>query len=88
LFEKLFAPPNKEDILGDLENIPSIKNLDNETNFRKAQLQLEESQAVPDLTVSAGVRYLNELKTNSFVAGLSLPLPFLTGIRETFKLLK
>ncbi|HMN50037.1 MAG TPA: TolC family protein [Ignavibacteriaceae bacterium] len=76
LFEKLFAPPNKEDILGDLENIPSIKNLDNETNFRKAQLQLEESQAVPDLTVSAGVRYLNELKTNSFVAGLSLPLPF------------
>jgi len=75
LFEKLFVPPKKEDILEDLENIPSIKNLGNETNFRKAQLELEESQAVPDLTASVGVRYLNELKTNSFVAGISIPLP-------------
>ena len=58
-----------------MENIPSIKNLGNETNFRKAQLELEESQAVPDLTASVGVRYLNELKTNSFVAGISIPLP-------------
>ncbi|HMU43379.1 MAG TPA: TolC family protein [Ignavibacteriaceae bacterium] len=76
LFENLFTPPNKEEILGDLENLPSIKNLNNETNIRKAQLQLEESQAIPDLTASLGVRYLNELKTNSFVAGLSIPLPF------------
>ena len=76
LFENLFTPPDKGDILEDLENIPSIKNLGNETNFRKARLKLEESQAVPDLTVSGGVRYLNELKTNSFVAGVSIPLPF------------
>lgn len=74
-FENLLTPPNKEDILQDLENIPSIKNLNNEINFRKAQLQLEESQAIPDLTASLGVRYLNELKTNSFVAGFSIPLP-------------
>ncbi|MBU0559562.1 MAG: TolC family protein [Bacteroidetes bacterium] len=76
LFEDLFTPPDKQVILEDLGNIPSIKNLNNETNFRKAQLQLEESQAVPDLTLGIGVRYLNELKTNSFVAGLSIPLPF------------
>lgn len=76
LFEILFTPPDKEDILENLENIPSIKNLNNVTNFRKAQLELEESQAVPDLTISAGVRYLNELKTNSFIAGFSIPLPF------------
>lgn len=76
LFENLFIPPDKKDILKGFENIPSIKNLSNETNFRTAQLELEESQAVPDLTVSAGVRYLNELKTNSFVAGVSIPLPF------------
>ena len=75
LFENIFTPPNKESILGDLENIPSIKNLSNQTNFRKAQLQLEESYAVPDITTRLGVRYINELKTNSFVAGLSIPLP-------------
>lgn len=76
LFDKLFIPPDKKNILEDLENIPSIKNLNNQTNIRKAQLELEESQAVPDLTVGAGYRYLNELKTNAFVAGLSIPLPF------------
>lgn len=75
LFEKLFTPPNKEGILEDLENIPSIKNLIYEIDFRKASLELERSQAIPDLTASLGVRYLNELKTNSFVAGLSIPLP-------------
>jgi cobalt-zinc-cadmium efflux system outer membrane protein len=75
LFDTLSTPPKKEDILQDLEKIPSIKNLNNETNFRKAQLQLEESLAIPDLMVSLGLRYLNELKTNSFVAGISIPLP-------------
>ncbi|MEO8398478.1 MAG: TolC family protein, partial [Ignavibacteriaceae bacterium] len=76
LFEVLLIPPQKKEIFENLENIPSIKNLGNETNLRKAQLELEESQSVPDLTVSGGVRYLNELKSNSFVAGISIPLPF------------
>ncbi len=76
LFENLFIPPDEKNILEDLENVPSIKNLYNQTSFRKAQLELEESQAVPDLTVGAGFRYLNELKTNAFVAGLSIPIPF------------
>jgi cobalt-zinc-cadmium efflux system outer membrane protein len=76
LFENHFTLPDKEVFLEDIDNIPSIKNLGNETNFRKAQLELEESQAVPDLTASLGVRYINELKTNSFVAGFSIPLPF------------
>ncbi len=75
LFENLFVPPKKENIIDDLENNPSIKNLYNETDFRKAQLKLEKSQSVPDLTASLGIKYLNELKTNSFVAGISLPLP-------------
>lgn len=75
LFEKLLTPPNKEGILEDLENIPLIKNLNYEIDFRKASLELERSQAIPDLTANLGVRYLNELKTNSFVAGLSIPLP-------------
>lgn len=76
LFDTLLTPPDKEEIFQEIENIPSIKYLDNETNIRKAQLTLEESNAVPDLTASLGIRYLSELKTNSLVAGLSVPLPF------------
>ncbi len=75
LFDSLFTPPDKEEILQDLENIPSIKIYNNETNLRKAQLELENSLGIPDLTASLGIRYLNDLKTNSFVASVSIPLP-------------
>jgi len=76
LFDSISVPPTREEITGNIEEIPSIKLLQNEVNIREAALELERSLAVPDLTVNGGVRYLNELKTNSFVAGVSIPLPF------------
>lgn len=76
LFDSISAPPTREEITGNIEEIPTLKLLQNEVNVREAALELEKSLAVPDLTVSGGVRYLNELKTNSFVAGVSIPLPF------------
>jgi cobalt-zinc-cadmium efflux system outer membrane protein len=76
LFDSISVPPTREEITGNIEEIPSLKLLQNEVNVREAALELEKSLAVPDLTISGGVRYLNELKTNSFVAGVSIPLPF------------
>ncbi len=76
LFDSISAPPTREEITRNIEEIPSLKLLQNEVNVREAVLELEKSLAVPDLTVKGGVRYLNELKTNSFVAGVSIPLPF------------
>ena len=76
LFDSISVPPTREEITGNIEEIPSVKLLQNEVNIREAALELERSLAVPDLTVNGGVRYLNELKTNSFVAGVSIPLPF------------
>jgi cobalt-zinc-cadmium efflux system outer membrane protein len=76
LYEKIISPPDREVVIADLEEIPLIKIIENEKDLRAAKLELEKSQAVQDLTVSGGVRYLNELKTNSFVAGVSMPLPF------------
>lgn len=76
LFDSIKIPPTKEEMTGDIEEIPSLKLLQNEVNIREAALELENSFSVPDLTVRGGVRYLNELKTNSFVAGVSIPLPF------------
>ena len=76
VYEKIVLPPDREDVIAGLEEIPLIKIIENERDLRAAKLELEKSQAVQDLTVSGGVRYLNELKTNSFVAGISMPLPF------------
>lgn len=76
LYENILPPPDRENVIDSLEQIPLINLIEYERDLRAAKLELEKSQAVPDLTVSGGVRYLNELKTNSFVAGISLPLPF------------
>ena len=74
-YENIIPPPDREDVIADLEEIPLIKIIENERDLRAAKLELEKSQGVQDLTVSGGVKYLNELKTNSFVAGVSMPLP-------------
>ncbi|MCB0751929.1 MAG: TolC family protein [Ignavibacteriae bacterium] len=76
LFDSIATPTTREEVIDDIEEIPSIKILENEINVRQAAIELEKSLAIPDLTVSGGVRYLNELKTNSFIAGVSIPLPF------------
>lgn len=75
IFDKILIPPDKENLFTELDSIPTLKYLNNETNLRKAQLELEEAQSVPDITVILGARYLNEIETNAFVAGLTMPIP-------------
>ena len=41
----------------------------------EAQLALEKARRIPDPTISAGVRRLNEVESNAFVFGVSFPLP-------------
>lgn len=75
-YENIVSLPNREDVIDSLEQIPLIKIIESERVLRSAKLELEKSQALPDLTISGGVRYLNELNTNSFIAGVSMPIPF------------
>ena len=75
IFDKILIPPDKENLFAELDSIPTLKYLNNETNLRKAQLELEEARSVPDITVILGARYLNEIETNAFVAGLTMPIP-------------
>jgi len=42
----------------------------------EAALNLARSEAVPDLTLSAGVRNFQETDDNAFVVGVSIPIPF------------
>lgn len=85
LFESVLAPPTQQEIMGSTEDIPCIKLLQNEVNVRQAKLELEKSIAIPNLTINGGVRYLNELKTNSFVAGVSIPIPIFNNNQGNIK---
>ncbi|HED07715.1 MAG TPA: TolC family protein [Ignavibacteria bacterium] len=42
---------------------------------QKAVIDLENAKAIPDLTISAGLRWLNQTSNNSFIIGTAIPLP-------------
>jgi len=67
--------PSIEALAAQVQKNPDIARWASEMDARRAQVEVARSRAVPDLTVSGGVRYLNETKETAFVLGLSLPLP-------------
>jgi cobalt-zinc-cadmium efflux system outer membrane protein len=67
--------PSLEALAAQVQKNPDIARWASEMDARQAQVEVARSRAVPDLTVSGGVRYLNETKETAFVLGLSLPLP-------------
>jgi outer membrane protein, heavy metal efflux system len=78
-------------VIGDLERVTYLPNLENlslklsrnpevarwplETAKREATLRLQQADAVPNLTLSAGPRYISETGEWTNVIGFSLPLP-------------
>ena len=58
-----------------MENNPDLKLAAAAVNSRDAALALELGLRKPDLTVSAGFRYLNLESAPVWVAGISIPLP-------------
>jgi cobalt-zinc-cadmium efflux system outer membrane protein len=67
--------PAMEVFAAQVQKNPDIARWASEMDARRAQVEVARSKAIPDLTVSGGVRYLNEIKESAFVLGLSLPLP-------------
>ena len=57
-----------------LERNPELLRFASEARLREAQLRLARAEAVPSLTLSAGLRHLNETDDTAVVAGFSLPL--------------
>jgi cobalt-zinc-cadmium efflux system outer membrane protein len=66
--------PSYNMLLKELENNPKLKRYQSEYDKQKAVVSLEESRAVPDLTISAGFKRLNDAKANTFLIGASMPL--------------
>lgn len=69
------ALPDEESLKAFLDNNPDLTRGAVEIERSEAALRLARSQAVPDLTLSAGIRNFQETDDNAFVAGVSLPLP-------------
>ncbi|PKM09367.1 MAG: TolC family protein [Gammaproteobacteria bacterium HGW-Gammaproteobacteria-4] len=69
-------PPTGEfgELLGRLKANPDFLRFASETRLRDAELRLAATLRKPDLTLSAGVRRLEQSGDNAFVASLSIPL--------------
>jgi outer membrane protein, heavy metal efflux system len=69
------ALPGEEAFLARSARHPRLAFQDAVVETRRASLELERAQAVQDVTVGGGVRFLREGTDAAFVAGVSVPLP-------------
>jgi len=68
------APPSREEITRRLEANPELARWVQEIELRKAVVELEDAQRIPDPVASAAVRRLEESNDTALVFGVSLPL--------------
>ncbi|MDP8244865.1 MAG: TolC family protein [Candidatus Hinthialibacter antarcticus] len=66
--------PSLESLSTEVEANPDVQRWSAEMKKREAALNLEVSQAVPDITLSGGLRYINESDDVAFIAAVSFPL--------------
>lgn len=57
-----------------LEQSPNLTRFAAERRVNEARWRLAETRATPDLTVGAGVRRIQEMRSNAFVLNFSMPL--------------
>lgn len=69
------ALPDREAMFARLADHPRVEHQRSLAAGRRAALDLEQAQAVQDVSVGGGVRFLREGSDAAFVAGVSLPLP-------------
>ena len=67
---------DEESLKDFLSKNPDLARWMSEVERSEAALSLARSEAVPDLTLSAGVRNFQETDDNAFVIGISVPIPF------------
>lgn len=70
------AIPQYDSLLVLLNNNPQLKRYESEYERQKAVIALEESKAIPNVTISAGYKRLNDVKVNTYLIGAFIALPF------------
>ena len=74
--ERVGSPSNVPRSAEEVSQNPEIARWQPEKERRAAALHLQEAEAVPNLTLSAGPRYISETGEWTQVIGFTLPLPF------------
>ena len=73
--------PAKASLAGRIDQHPAVQTESARARYQHAMIALEESQSVPDLTVSLGLRWLNATRDRAVVAGLAIGLPVVDRTR-------
>ncbi len=74
--ETVSPPPPLEQLLNRVSQNPDIARWKTEVEQREAALELAKADRIPDLTLGAGIKYLNESNDETYLMALSLPIPF------------
>lgn len=74
-FTDVVPLPRKEAVVGHLGDNPDLARWEKEIALRKARIDLEESLAIPDLTVVAGMQRFEETGDFAATVGISIPIP-------------
>jgi cobalt-zinc-cadmium efflux system outer membrane protein len=69
------TPPSLELLLEHLNRSPDMRRLEVIEQRQTRVVDLEHSNRIPDLTISAGPRWYEETGGSAWVAGLSIPIP-------------
>ncbi|MBW1676191.1 MAG: TolC family protein [Deltaproteobacteria bacterium] len=68
-------PPPLDQLLKWIEENPDLARWQTEIELNRAALDSAKADAIPDLTLFAGVQTFNETDDSAYVAGLSVPVP-------------
>lgn len=83
--ESLAEIPALEQLLERLRQNPELARWATEIAQREANLRLEKSRRVPDITVGGGYRRLSGPEDNAFIVGISMPLPLFSRNQGNIK---
>jgi len=75
--ETITALPPYESLITRISQNPDIARWETELEQREAALRLEKAQRYPDFTIAGGFKHLNEWNEQTYLMGMSLPLPLL-----------
>ncbi len=73
-FYKVEILPTYDALLAKLEKNPSLERWAAEMSHRQANIELEESKAIPDLQLQGAYRRIEEQQADTLVLGISIPL--------------